>query len=226
MDIQQITEQFNEVASHYDQQRRSFIPCFDDYYITSTSFLANCRNDFRAILDLGAGTGLLTKYLTQQFPAATFYLMDISEQMMDMARSRFKNQDNIKYIIADYSKNMPDEKFDLIASALSIHHFDEDEKIKLYTRLYDKLEAGGYLLNLDQFNSGSDEINAMYNNFWYNQIRNSGLSDDECQSWLKRKELDKENTIDQTKSMLKSIGFSRVECIYNYMKFGVILAIK
>ncbi|MDP4189144.1 MAG: methyltransferase domain-containing protein [Bacteroidota bacterium] len=226
MDIQQITEQFNEVASHYDQQRRSFIPCFDDYYITSTSFLANCRNNFRTILDLGAGTGLLTKYLIQHFPAASFYLMDISEQMMDIARLRFKNQDNIKYIIADYSKNMPDEKFDLIASALSIHHFNEDEKIKLYTRLYDKLEAGGYLFNLDQFNSCSDEINTMYNNFWYKQIRNSGLSDDECQSWLKRKELDKENSIDETKSMLKSIGFSQVECVYHYMKFGVILAIK
>jgi ubiquinone/menaquinone biosynthesis C-methylase UbiE len=226
MDIEQISERFNQVASDYDKQRRSFIPCFEDYYITSTSFLANCRNDFKSILDLGAGTGLLTKYLIQQFPAATFHLIDISEQMMDMAKSRFKNLENVKYVIDDYSKNIPDERFDLVASALSIHHFDQDEKFKLYTRIYEKLENGGYLFNLDQFNSDSKVINNRYNDFWYQQIRDSALTEQECQSWLKRKELDKENSIDETKSMLKSIGFSQVDCIYHYMKFGVILAIK
>ena len=32
-----IEEQFNLIADEYDVNRKRFIPCFDDYYITKTS---------------------------------------------------------------------------------------------------------------------------------------------------------------------------------------------
>ena len=44
--------------------------------------------------------------------------------------------------------------------------------------------------------------------------------------WLQRRELDRENTIQETLELLKQSGFKQAECIYSYMKFGVILAIK
>lgn len=36
--LMNIQEQFNAVAKEYDENRRKFIPCFDDFYITSTDF--------------------------------------------------------------------------------------------------------------------------------------------------------------------------------------------
>jgi len=33
-----IQEQFNLVAKEYDENRRHFIPCFDDYYNGATDF--------------------------------------------------------------------------------------------------------------------------------------------------------------------------------------------
>ena len=57
-----IEAQFNLIAEEYDCNRRKFIPCFDDYYITSTKMiLANTESPHR-VLDLGAGTGLLSYY--------------------------------------------------------------------------------------------------------------------------------------------------------------------
>ena len=226
MDIEKITERFNQVAEKYDEQRRFFIPCFDDYYITSISFLSNCRNDFKSILDLGAGTGLLTKYLIERFPSALYTLVDISEQMMDIAKSRFKNNKNIEYIISDYSKIIPQKKFALIASALSIHHLENELKINLYSMIYDNLENGGYLINLDQFNSNSEIINNNYIKWWYKYIKDNKISEKDRESWIKRRELDIENTVDDTKSILIRAGFKNVDCIYSYMNFGVILAIK
>lgn len=226
MDIEKISERFNEIAHKYDEQRKFFIPCFDDFYGTSISFLSECRNDFRSVLDLGAGTGLLTEYLYRQYPDADFTLVDISEQMLKVAKMRFENMNNIEYIISDYSKALPDKKFDLIASALSIHHMESESRESLYGMIYDKLETGGYLINLDQFNAGSDFINSRYNKWWYEFIKSSGITEKEFESLLKRRELDRENTIDETKSMLKKTGFAHTECIYSYMKFGVILAVK
>jgi tRNA (cmo5U34)-methyltransferase len=226
MNVEKISEQFDQAALKYDKQRRFFIPCFDDYYQTSISFLANCRNDFLSVLDLGAGTGLLTKYLMEQFPEAKYTLVDVSEQMLSIAKSRFSGMKNVEVIVSDYTGVLPEKQFDLIASGLSIHHLDNDAKLKLYTMIYNRLDKGGYLLNLDQFNSNSVFINQSYNKWWYNYIRNSPISKKDRESGMKRRELDQENTIDETKQMLNQIGFSLVECVYSFMKFGVILAIK
>ncbi len=226
MEIENIKDRFNLVAQKYDNQRRFFIPCFDDYYQTSISFLSTIKSDFNSILDLGAGTGLLTKFLYEKFPNAKFTLVDISDQMMDIAKQRFANMDNFSFLISDYSKELPTIQFDLIASALSIHHLDNDSKAFLYSNVYKDLPDNGYFINLDQFNASTDFINEKYNKYWYNFIGQSSILQMERDSWLQRRELDKENTISETLILLERIGFRHVECIYSYMKFGVILAIK
>lgn len=35
-----IKEQFNLIARGYDENRRKFIPCFNDYYVSATDFVA------------------------------------------------------------------------------------------------------------------------------------------------------------------------------------------
>ena len=52
-----IETQFNLVAEEYDQNRKKFIPCFDDYYINTTKFLNSTIVEPNRMLDLGAGTG-------------------------------------------------------------------------------------------------------------------------------------------------------------------------
>lgn len=226
MEIEKIKDRFNLVAQKYDEQRRFFIPCFDDYYQTSILFLSKIRPDFKTILDLGAGTGLLTKYLYEKFPNAKYTLVDASEQMIDIARQRFKNMDNFSFVISDYSKELPSNQYDLITSALSIHHLENDSKSVLYSNIYNNLPDNGCFINLDQFNASSDLLNNYYNQYWYDYIGQSAIIEKERDLWLQRRELDRENTIEESVILLKQLGFKHVECIYSYMKFGVILAIK
>ena len=226
MEIDKITAGFNLIAQKYDEQRRCFIPYFDDFYQTGISLISKIRNDFNSILDLGAGTGLLTKYLFEKFPNANFTLVDVSEQMLEIARQRFLNMNNFKFVISDYSKELPSKQFDLIASALSIHHLANNSKSDLYYNIYNNLSDNGCFINLDQFNASSDLMNDYYNKWWYDYIRQSKISQKEQDLWLQRRELDRENTISESMIFLKQLGFKHVECIYIYMKFGVILAIK
>ena len=63
-----IEKQFNLIAEEYDSNRRKFIPCFDDFYKNTTEFIASNIEEPKQIVDLGAGTGLLTYFWYQQCP--------------------------------------------------------------------------------------------------------------------------------------------------------------
>jgi tRNA (cmo5U34)-methyltransferase len=72
----------------------------------------------------------------------------------------------------------------------------------------------------------SEKIDALYNSWWHDYINNSGIKQDEKEAHLERRKLDKENTMDETIKLLKKSGFENVECVYNFMKLGVVMAIK
>jgi ubiquinone/menaquinone biosynthesis C-methylase UbiE len=226
MNNEQIVSRFNDAAVKYDEQRKLFIPCYDDYYGVIQSFLKYKKIKAKSVLDLGAGTGLLTKFVMEILPHSSYTLIDLSEKMLEIAKSRFSDCNNLNYEIKDYVLNFPHGKFDLIVSALSIHHMEENAKQNLYSRIYDSLNDNGYLINLDQFNADSEDVNNFYTEYWYDFIQKSGINEIDMKSWLQRRELDKENSISKSIQMIKNVGFNNVECIYQYMKFGVLVAYK
>lgn len=226
MEIEKISERFGKGAFNYDQQRRIFIPCFDEYYDASIHFLTTFRKDFGSVLDLGAGTGLFTKYVYEQYPEAHYTLVDVAEPMLDLARDRFAEMKNVDYLVADYSQHFPGGKYDLVTSALSIHHLDHDQKERLYRNIYESLPANGVFLNLDQFIASSREVEEAYVCWWHNFVRHHIPSENEMQQFLNRRELDREQTLEETMRVLNQTGFRKVECVYNFMKFGVIVAVK
>ncbi len=224
MEKRKIATQFNNAASEYDKQRRLFIPCYDDYYGIVQEFLRYNRPEVQSVLDLGAGTGLLSMYVKQIFPNATYRLVDIADKMMELAKIRFADCNNVIYDTRDFSTSFPEGKFDLIISALSIHHLNENEKQSIYRNIHSRLNTKGYFINLDQFNAESASVNEIYTNIWYEFVKRIGISEVELDSWLARRALDKENTISKSIEMIKEAGFCNVECIYQYMKFGVLVA--
>ena len=70
---------FNKYADSYDETRRQLIPCFDDFYGTAVSLLPFAREQSIDVLDLGAGTGLLSAKVLEQVSNAHRVLLDISE---------------------------------------------------------------------------------------------------------------------------------------------------
>ena len=227
MDKMDIKEQFNLVAAEYDSNRRKFIPCFDDYYGRTTDFVAkSLRAKPGLIFDLGAGTGLLASFFYGYFPEADYVLVDIADEMLDVARMRFSGAGNVRYECLDYSRSLPEGKPDLITSALSIHHLEDDSKRALFRNIYECLGDGGVFVNYDQFCSENAETDAKVEGYWISGIQGSGLSEKEYGLWLERKKLDRECSVWQEVSWLKEAGFRNVGCVYWMGKFAVILAEK
>ena len=225
MDINKIKEQFNTFAKEYNDRRKGIIPCFDDFYKRSVSLLKFNKKEFKNVVDLGAGTGLLTKEIYELYNSARYTLVDVSTDMLDIAKQRFKGLNNFEFIERDYAENIPVDRCDLVCSALSIHHLENNRKEKLFKNVYKILDEDGCFLNLDIFIAESEKIDNMYNGWWFNYVKENLVTEDE-NKFIESRKLDKENTIDETLKLLKLCGFRDVERVYNFMKFGVILAMK
>ena len=128
-----------------DVNRKKFIPCFDDYYITSTKMVLSNIEIPNSVLDLGAGTGLLSYYWYGECDTTKYVLVDIAENMLEVSKKRFSGIANISHQSLDYTKQLPEGEFDIVISALSIHHLDDVRKKDLFKRIYDKL-PGGWLI--------------------------------------------------------------------------------
>jgi len=224
MDIEAITEQFNLSAKEYDAARRKFIPCFDDFYIEATRMLAN-RTEPRIIADLGAGTGLLSMCWYQHFPHAHYYLLDSAGDMLQQARLRFDGVPRCTFEQVDYTSASYHEA-DLIISALSIHHLENDKKAQLFHRIYLSLPSGGSFINYDQFCEDTREQTEVSHQEWLHFIMNSGLSDEEIARWRERSKLDRECSVNQEITMLQQSEFSSVHLVFKCGKFAIIQAIK
>lgn len=222
----EIEKQFNLIAEEYDGNRRKFIPCFDDFYNSTTKFITANINEPKRIIDLGAGTGLLTYFWYKQFPNSEYVLIDIADDMLNVARKRFSGINNISYQVENYIHKQPDIMFDTVISALSIHHLDDDVKLKLFSKIYDMLPNGGLFVNYDQFCAGQAKMNGWFDTYWEKYLANSGLTDKDIELWRERRKLDKECSVEQELDMLKHCKFSVVKCVYSYQKFSVIIAVK
>lgn len=127
-----IGAQFNLIAKEYDAKRKIFIPCFQDFYEGATDFILSNYGEPKNVLDLGAGTGLLTRFWQKKCKHTSFTLVDLARDMLDVARLRFGGDDRVRYLVGDYTQGLPDSDFDVVISALSIHHLEDQEKKDLF----------------------------------------------------------------------------------------------
>lgn len=220
-----LKEKFDENAEHYDKIRKLIIPCFDDLYNITTE-LADSDKKSPKILDLGAGTGLLTKYLFEKFPAAEFTLIDLSEEMLKIAKNRFKESESFEYIVADYSQYYFDDNFDIIISSLSIHHLEDYDKKRLYKKVYNSLNIGGIFLNADQVIGPTPEINKRYNKKWIEQIEENNFIGPEKDTAIERMKFDKPAKLEDNLKWLSNCGFKDVDMFYKYYNFCIFYAKK
>lgn len=223
--MNKIASAFDEIAANYDQQRRNLIPCYDDFYKLLV-VLSETNSRQPHILDIGAGTGLLTAFLTTKFPNANYTLIDISDEMLNVARQRFQQHSNISYIAADYKNFVAPDSFDIVVSSLSIHHLTDLEKKKLFQGVFQSLKKGGVFVNGDQFLARTAETEQWYHQLWINKIEGTTLTEHEKKAAYERMKLDIPSTVNDNISWMEEAGFVNVDLFYKYLVFGIIRGFK
>lgn len=180
----------------------------------------------KRVLDIGAGTGLFTQYIYQQKSDLHFTLTDISKDMLAVAKERFAGLGNFEFSEYDFSAGPINQKYDLIISALAIHHLDDGQKSVLYGYIFDALNEGGIFINADQVAGRTSWFDNFYKSNWKQTVNNSGLDQDSIDRAFERIKLDKFGKLETQLQMLEKAGFSETDCIYKSYNFVVMAAIK
>ena len=76
------------------------------------------------ILEIGCGTGFLSAHLARMFPESDLLLTDISPAMLQHCRARLGERHRYQVLDGEQPEALT-EKFDLIASSLAFHWFDD-----------------------------------------------------------------------------------------------------
>ncbi len=224
--MEHIRNAFNAFAAGYDAQREFVIPDLRGFYGAATWAVESVPQS-PAILDIGAGTGLLSACMLEKFPDAELTLMDIAENMLAVARERFRGRDNIRYVTRDYSVSDLGGPYDIICSALSIHHLDTAAKRQLFKRVYSTLKPGGMFVNADQADGETPYFRRRYLEYWNDFLKNGPLNDAEHAEILRRRNLlDRNEKLSVQLAWLHEAGFPDVDVVYKNRTFVVTVAKK
>ncbi len=95
------------------------------------------------VLDLGGGTGTTSRAVLEARPGARVVLVDENPHMLDVARDVLPAASVERFVVADLADPLPDGPFDLVVSALAVHHLDGAAKRALFAGGRDRLTDGG-----------------------------------------------------------------------------------
>ena len=217
-----VRELFAQGARDYDRARRQLVPCFDDFYGTAVELIPYPRNAAIAVLDLGAGTGLVSSFVAAAFPNATLTLLDVSEEMLAIARKRFTAAaDRFHFEVRDYTATPLSGAYHAVVSGLSIHHLTDQGKRDLFTAVYRVVRPGGVFVNADQVLGATPEIEATYRERWESHARARGISEADLAAALERMKEDKMAPLDAQLAWLRAARFAKVDCWFKSYSFVV-----
>jgi malonyl-CoA O-methyltransferase len=94
------------------------------------------------ILELGCGTGQLTRLLTQHFPEVLIDAVDVAEKMVEHSRAKFAKCPQINWIVGDAQTWWGGDRYPLIVSSSALH-WVADLKTT-FENIFQCLEPGGY----------------------------------------------------------------------------------
>ncbi|HWE32183.1 MAG TPA: Sua5/YciO/YrdC/YwlC family protein [Solirubrobacteraceae bacterium] len=123
----------------YADMIREDIPQYDEFQRVVVEATGEGAS---SILDLGTGTGETASRLLAVHPGASLVGVDESPRMLDSARDRLAGAP-IDLRVARLQDPLPDGRFELVASALAVHHLDPGEKADLFARVRAALAPGG-----------------------------------------------------------------------------------
>lgn len=132
-------EFFNQIAKEWD----SIIEVNEEKINTLLSKLNITDNS--KVLDIGTGTGVLIPFLKSLNPNGYIKGVDISSEMLNVAREKFRNIEKVSFELVDVENDVINETYDsIVLYSMFPHLKDKTNTIK---KLVEKnLEKSGQLI--------------------------------------------------------------------------------
>jgi tRNA (cmo5U34)-methyltransferase len=220
---QSVTDFYDKLSKEYTQLIAKCVPKYDEMLISLFCYLPK---DFKPkkILDLGCGTGNLTALILSKFPNAEVYALDISPEILNQCKVRFKEHSNVFYIEQGFKDlTFEDNYFDLIVSSIAIHHVNDVTKVNLYQKIKEILKPRGIFEFADQTYGSTEEIYQTHLQRWKAAAFELGSTQENWDMWMKHQtEHDYHSPVLWHIKELEKTGFKNVDVLWKNIMWLVL----
>jgi tRNA (cmo5U34)-methyltransferase len=211
-------EAFSAHAPDYDAKRRAIVPCFDQFYGTAAELLSVREGPVGRVLDLGAGTGLMSEAVLRRHPGAEMVLLDGSAEMLSRAATRLPASERI---VADLRDELPAGPFDAVVSSLAIHHLEHPEQWDLYRRIPAVLRPGGVFVNAEHVAAPTPWVEEVNRRRWREAAAAAGATPQELEDSDVRMQFNRCSTVAEQMQWLEAAGLEDCDCFFKQFHFAV-----
>ena len=212
---------FADYAGEYHAQRRRLVPSFELFYGTAVDVLALRAGPLRRVLDLGAGTGLMSAAVLERYPDAQLVLLDGAPEMLSQARELLPDG-SATTVVGDMRDALPEGPFDAVVSALAIHHLEHSDKCELLTRVHGLLRPGGVFVNAEHVAGPTPWLEAVYRSNWRRACVAAGAREAEIADAEGRMEMDRSADVATQLGWMLAAGFEDCDCFFKHLHFAVL----
>lgn len=211
---------FDSHAAHYEAARNRLIPPFEAFYGTAVTAVGLAGGEIRRVLDLGAGTGMLSAFVRDAYPDATVTLFDGAPLMLAKARENLGGE-RVEFAEGDLYGEQPEGPWDAVVSALAIHHLTDNGKRHVYRQALAGLRPGGVFVNAEHVLGPGEWLDGVYRDSHETRARANGINDLEWEQAEERMRADHLSPLDPQLGWLRELGFTDVDCLFKDHGFAV-----
>lgn len=221
--VDKVKKHFEEEAKDFDRIIEELIPYYIEMIDGMVGAIPHLRTDPINVIDLGCGTGTISKKIKQVFPNANLTCLDLAENMIKMAQLKLAGYAGVTYSVGDFNDYQFEESYDVVVSSLALHHLVTDQdKIRFYQKIYECLRPRGICLNADVILGSNEHFQKLYMAKWVSFMKRHVSEEEIEHNWLpKYFEEDRPSKLMEQIKWLSEIGFSQVDIIWKYYNFAV-----
>jgi tRNA (cmo5U34)-methyltransferase len=220
--MNQVFDHFNREAEVFDSGILKSVPHYQEMIGAIIDFIPFSEDKKIDLLDVGTGTGNISYNLKKAFPASRLVCLDLAPKMLEVAKEKLRDFENIEFVQADVSSYKFDRKFDAIVSSLTLHHLETDkDKHAFHKKAYQVLKKGGVFINADIIVAPDKKTQEIYLAKWKAFILKSSSPEFVEDRYRKYLAEDRPAVLLNEIASLKKAGFKNVEVFWKYYNFSV-----
>ncbi|MDR0611820.1 MAG: methyltransferase domain-containing protein [Planctomycetaceae bacterium] len=230
--IEELRCQFDGEVERFSNEQTGQTSSADAPLILSIfeTSIARMYPNAQRLLDIGCGAGNFSLRITRKLPKLKLTLLDLSRPMLQKAEERllaehFTVEETIQTDIVQ--AELPNEKFDLVIAAASLHHIRTRQDWKnVFDKIYRSLIPGGSFWISDLIKHENETIESLQKERYAEYL--CGLRDRTYQRHV-FEYIDRSDTPETLSFLIRTLentGFRQIDIIHKNIVFAAFVAVK
>ena len=218
-----------ETAAVYSQRKPLWLPEYDDAMGLVLKVLEPYLSSHARILDLGAGTGNLSRRILNESKDCHVTLVDFSENMLNEAPSVLAAfEGRYDAVLQDFwSAQFPAARYDGVVASFALHHGrGEAAHQNLYQRIYRWLKSPGVFVCCDVVEGDTPALAEINEGGWRQFLRKRFPAEEAERILSNYHREDSPISLKRHLSLLTLVGFSSADVLWKRFNFSVYVGIK